>query len=205
MNHRRSLSVSKWMLLLSCIGLPAVTHASGLAIEDGSGDPASVTVAPGGSFTVGVRLTADQSFVGTSFNIQTAGQAISALTITARAWNPSSPLTVPMSSDSNVVGLPQAVLSPSNGSDLGYLASDVLIPVAAGSYQLENVTLSVASNLPAGQYSLFTVNGNMASGDFQDIALLDSAPYTITVVVPEPGMIGLLALGALPLVRRRAV
>ena len=88
-------------------------------------------------------------------------------------------------------------LDPSNNRDLGALTETG--PLGSGTYFIANITLQVANNALAGNYTIqSTTTGGQASiinnsnGDTFPIQ-----PGSLTVAVPEPSTYALLAVGAI--------
>ncbi len=173
-----------------------------IALTDTTGDPASVSAAPGTSITIDAVLTLDagQDASGIGFLLHSSQNNI--FTITGRTVDGANPFT-DLSSTNAVVFANTPQLNPTNGADLGGSTPDALNQPAA-TYPLYTLTLAIAANAPQGTYHITVANAVYTNEAF-DTVDIGTTTYDVTVV-PEPVSFGMVSvvLGGLLLRRRPA-
>jgi len=155
--------------------------------------PTSGIALPGQSVSFNVALDASEPFYG--FSMYLDASAANAFNVTGQTSLNGNPIT-----DPNFVGsFPTLIPTTGNSADLGYTSTGIN-DIAAGSYSIESLTISVGANVPPGIYTLATTTGvtgseyNDAEGDEYD---LPASSYTI--YVPEPSTAALLGVVTLAL------
>jgi hypothetical protein len=183
-----------------CCSMPALA-APQLTLSDSSGDSSSVTIVQGGSFTIDVILTADTGFTGLTYFLETTSGGSGNISITGRTSNTwtGNGLTDSITSDPGILALFDATLSPRNGKDLGYSATDVSTNIAPGTYSITSLTLASTASTPAGDYTIRTASATLTDAQFSEFSIPVSS-YTVHVMaVPEAASLTLLGLGAMSL------
>lgn len=195
MNNPRLLtSLAVAVAILACAPTSRAQYA--LSLTDNLGDPASVAVAPGQSFTFTLTLTSPgATSVALSYFLQVLeGGGNGQFRITARDLMGST-FSQPTTDNSIALQPADALLDPQNDSNLGADLADPNSPNGAGSFFVANFTLQALAGIAPGVYTLSTADAIVTDSGFSDNPVTD-ATYTVTVV-PEPGTYMLLGIGAL--------
>jgi hypothetical protein len=199
---------AKLLTTIGCLLLMAglVRANAVLSFDDHSGAAAAGSYAAGSSFTFDITVAvtstgADPVPIVNGFSLwfETAAVNNSFFTITSRTLGPTFP------DPQGTPGANEAIVKGGNATDLGAtLPPNQTVP-SDTSYLLESLTIKIASNTPAGTYTLLsTTNASNADhskttevgdGNFVRHEPVATA-YTITVV-PEPATLSLLALSGL--------
>ena len=202
---------AKLLTTIGCLLLMAgLVHANAvLSFDDhgsGAGTPSSGSYAPGSSFTFDINLAVTSTgtdpvpnVTGFSMWFETAAVNNSFFTITSRTLGPSFP------DPQGTPGANEAIVKGGNATDLGGTVPAGTSVPSNTSYLLETLTVKIASNTPAGTYTIATTN-NASNADHSKTTVVGDASfnrhepvstaYTITVV-PEPATLSLLALSGL--------
>lgn len=202
---------NKILISIGCLLLMAgLVHANAvLSFDDhgaGGGTASSGSYTAGSSFTFDITLAVTSTgtdpvpnVTGFSLWFETAAVNNSFFTITSRTLGPTFP--DPQGSP----GANEAIVKGGNATDLGAtLAPSQTVP-SDTSYLLESLTIKIASNTPAGTYTIFTTTNSSNTDHSKTTAVGDgsfvrhepvSTAYTITVV-PEPATLSLLGLSGL--------
>jgi hypothetical protein len=177
--------------------------ATSFTLSDGVGDPASVSIWPGQSFTFSLAVTSTDSLIGVNYNLSAAPAASGQLRITGRDIT-GSPFSDLITSNTIALSPAAALLDPVNDDNLGALVADVFTPVAPGTSFIANYTLKNVSGLPEGDYLISTLNGVATDDGFNDVPVA-GATYTLHML-PEPGTaaFGLACFGMIAARRRGA-
>jgi hypothetical protein len=176
----------------------AVFFTAGRAFADSlTFSPASTSAGDGQSFSFEITLTTTHPFYG--FSLYLESSVDNAFSVTGETAAATSPIT-----DPNFVGsFPVYLTTAANSPDFGYSSTGVS-NIAAGSYSIGTITISVASNVPHGTFTISTTTGVSGSecNDTQgDIYPLPQATETISV--PEPQTLSATGLVALFLLLAR--
>lgn len=162
----------------------------------------SVTVSPGGTFSISVVLTTDEPFDGTSFYLQSDAAGFSVTSDTS-GW--SGPSGNPLNFANNFI-YPAAIPTAGNSRDFGFEAQNPTQNVAVGKYDVATLDLVVSGLMAPGSYTVSsTPDSEISDASFSssDIHNIPSATYSV-IVVPEPAGLPLLVTGcALVLLARR--
>jgi hypothetical protein len=190
------VSIGTATLAFFATSAPAAT----VSLYDAVGDPKSTSVKAGESFTVTVRLTADQSFVGYSLFLTDPGfTADTRFTLRDRAsLTAGNPFTDSSTADAAFDADPIDDMT----QDLGYTSADA---ADAGVYDLMSLSISSDLTLTPGDYTiLFHAFSGLTTASFDDETLVDSSGYTINITpVPEPSSFAAVMAATLCLVGRR--
>ena len=140
--------------LLGLLAAGTVRGAVTLTLTDTTGAPDAVTITPGASFEVILRLNSTSEFTsGVSYLLEAFGSASSGFTITARDLTSSS-FTDVIVTDGIALAGSGGLLDPVNDFELGALvASD---PNGAGEFQIARFTIQASPTLAPGNYTLGT-------------------------------------------------
>ncbi len=186
------------------VALSAVADAAPtISLADPLGDPTSITLNPGQSFSLNVALNSDVQLSGLSYYLQSSIDG--KFSVLGETLDGNSPLT-----DPNFISTFPVLLSSINSPDFGYGKQDASTNAAAGAYPINSLSLLVDATTLPGTYTIFT---STSSGIATTVApptletftnMASSAVYTVNVV-PEPASCVLLASGglAVALWRRR--
>jgi hypothetical protein len=194
-------------LIVCLLAAPAVGNVS-LALSDNDATPTSAVLAPDGTVTLSVRLTAtSEQTTGLDYYLRASGPGADAglFTITGRSVAGS---FYPMvySDDAIVLTPANAILNPESGADLGGGVPNVNSPLGPGTYLVNNLTLKVSASTPPGVYTIQTFSppntGWIGASPFPESEFNAQGSFTITV--PEPASLALLALAAGTVIRRRS-
>ena len=202
---------AKLLTTIGCLLLMAgLVHANAVLSFDDHGQggltPSSGSYAPGSSFTFDINLAVTSTgtdpvpnVTGFSLWFETAAVNNSFFTITSRTLGPT--FQDPQGSP----GANEAIVKGGNATDLGAtLPPNQTVP-SDTSYLLETLTIKIASNTPAGTYTIASTTNSSNSDHSKTTAVGDgnfarhepaATAYTITVV-PEPATLSLLALSGL--------
>ncbi len=203
----------KKLLLVFSLAIAGLLPAARLSAQSANlvyGGVPTGPLMPGSSFTVAVSLAFTAG--GTINNVQ-------GLSLWLAQRSPSSPFpfsitnrdgTGSVFAGSNLLAYPQ-VLNPINtnasgvsqqNTDLGGLATNSL---PSGTYFLANFTFAISGNVTPGSYTLgnttSTVPGvggriSVINNNNGDTFLIAPSNFTVAIV-PEPGSVALIAIGAL--------
>ena len=168
----------------------------------------NLSVTQGGSFQFDILLTVTgltggaatqpgaQNIQGlTYFLLQTSPGAPFPFSITGRDIT-GSPFSDLISTQAQVFASPgNHIDANGNERDLGGLADN---PLGDGTYFVARLTLSVAANIPAGQYTIQTATSGDRPGVFTDSNgdTFPIQPGSITIVIPEPSPLALIGVTA---------
>lgn len=189
------------LLALAALALGSARAAVTVGLSDTTGDPGSVTIAPGGSFTVRVTLNSSSELTtGIGYLLQAAGSGAGQFRITGRNIA-SSMFSDPITSDGVALASGLALLDPANDGDLGGLIADVLAPNGPGSYFVADLTIESLGTIALGSYTIGTTGVSVSNDAFDTIAV-GSSSYSVTVV-PEASHALLSAIGVIGLAARR--
>lgn len=179
-------------------------NATATLFNNGS---SSLSIAAGGTFTLNLNIVTTFGSTGITYFLRsTDGSGL--FTVTGRNIG-ASPFTDLVTSDAQALGSPNGTMQPANLRDLGAVVSDPSAPVAAGSYFVSTLTLSVSASAAPGVYHIFLDNRGVVAGGPPDFADHGITSNQVTVnVVPEPATWLMLTIGAGCLVilsRRRSL
>lgn len=178
---------------------PEAKAVSSLTISDTFGDPSTISITPGESFTIVLRLsTTTEQLIGTTYSLLAPGAGSGKFTLVARD------VVGATFSDLSTASVADTVLTSANSTDLGASAADIFNPVQPGNLYLATYTIASNPTLAPGIYTIQTgTNSIAADSNFASIPLPTST-YRVQVV-PEPGAAALLmgGLGVLAAMRRR--
>ena len=231
-------STSQSIRFLKCFTAPTLFAATALGFSApaqgavnlglfGSGsNPTSVSVSPGGTFsvTLNVSSTAEQ-LTGVDYYFSISGAAAGKVRLAGRdiTGSPFSDTLKLDTGDNNqnpgILDSNYSLLSPQNGLDLGAAVANVNSALGPNgganpaAYLLAKYTFTLDSTIPAGNYSLSTFayagSGVVTQApSFNEQSFSQQAAFSVVVTpvvgAPEPtGMMALLGLGGLVLRRRR--
>jgi len=175
-----------WSIAALMLSAHGVVAAPTLTLFDAIVPTNAVTVVPGSSFTLTVRMSTDVSMLGFSAYLEdTSFTTASHFFISNRTWLSSSPFKASEENTDTVSLVGDAVDDAT--LDLGYVKD--VGSVSAGTWDLMTLTLQAAANVQPGPYSLrFNADSVLAGVNFQpvDFSNLQTSTYTVTVVAPEP-------------------
>ncbi len=193
------------LIALSVIAISANSALSAVSItfDDGLGDPTSVTISPGDSFSFSLKLTSTSELVtGISYFFQSSDPS-GKFSIAARDIS-GSPYTFLFIANSTIFSGSNATLDPINNNDLGAGVDDVFSPTGVGTFLIANYTISSNATIAPGNYTLSLIGTDVADQDGEPV-LHSTNTYNITVI-PEPGvgmLLGVAGLAGVVLRRRR--
>ncbi|HYE18509.1 MAG TPA: PEP-CTERM sorting domain-containing protein [Tepidisphaeraceae bacterium] len=200
-----------------------------LKLSDNDATPTAVSVAAGQTFTVtaslistGEQVTGVDYYLSTPTSIagkfrikdrNNAGSSFSDLIKADAGDNAANPGV----EDTNysLISVRPGNAAPRNGLDLGASIANVGSPLSAGQYILAAYTITVASDTPAGTYTLSTTadagTGWVGTAPFfNEAAFAAQGSFSVTVTqvvtpapIPEPGVLSLVGVAAMGLARRR--
>lgn len=213
------------ILLLAALVLPLSWASGAVSLEFNNsinnqvgGVPATLTGAPGGTVTISLQLvsTAEGTTALDYWLSQFSGPTAGAFSIVSRDYtssiypDPSASNAQVMSSTdtfSNSTGAPGAdsvpdnVIKPQNGFDLGSSKSDTTVNQPAGTWQVATFTLGISNAAALGTYQIrsFDYNGfGWSNTTVQDQPFSTQAAINVNVAaVPEPATWSLMTLGGL--------
>ncbi len=175
---------------------PSARAQYSITFADTSGDPGSVTIAPGDLFNVTLTLVSQgAASIGLSYFLQVLeGGGNGLFRITARNLSGSS-FSDATTDDSIALQSADALLDPRNNSNLGATVVDPNSPNGAGSFFIASFTLQALAGIAPGVYTLSTADVVVTDSAFGDNPVGD-ASYGVTIV-PEPSTYCLLGAGLL--------
>jgi hypothetical protein len=202
----RLLCASLACLLIAVASAPTLATVS-LTLSDGDATPTYARIGAGGSVVLTVRLNAtSEQTTGLDYFLRASGAGSSGLFSIGGRSLAGSAYPVPYFDDATVTVPADALLDPDNNVDLGGSVPNVNVPVNAGNHLVANLTLNVSPSAPDGVYTIETFSmpgtGWIGAGPSFPEAPFNSHA-TFTLEVPEPTSLGLLALAASTLIRRR--
>lgn len=202
-NHFFLHSMKPHLLLLSLLAAGTVRGAVTLTLGDTTGAPDAVTITPGASFEVILRLTSTaESTSGIGYLLEAFGSASSGFTITARDISGSA-FTDLIVADGIALAGSAGFLDPVNDNELGALTAGATN--GTGDFKVAAYTIQASPTLAPGTYTIGTRSAVAFDAGFDEIAL-NQPTYSVTVV-PEPStslVVASLAAG-FALRRRRPV
>jgi hypothetical protein len=142
----------------------------------------------GQSFSFSVTLTTTHPFYGFSLFLESS--AANAFSVTGETAAGNSPIT-----DPNFVGsFPVLLTTAANSSNFAY-SSTGISNIAAGSYSIGTLTISVGSNVSHGS-STITTTTRVTGSEYNDVAgnIYPLPQATETVTVPEPTPVAAMAI-----------
>ena len=209
------------LLFLAPLMFPLCAWGSvSLILTDKDATPGAATVARGSTFAVSVMMkstttgTNDQ-VTGVDYFLQSSTSGI--LSIASRNTGASSGTAFPnpWQPDSDVVNpsLYDPGLNPTNGTDLGGRIANLNVPISGNTFEVADFVVSVSASALPGTYTITTFSnpgtGYEGPGDpntglgFADTPFSSQGSFLLTVQLPEPTTVWVIAAGALAL-RRRA-
>ncbi len=205
MTHTRFPSIlgsSLVPLLIAAASISAAPTAQAetfLSISDTFGDPSTISIAPGESFTIVMRLsTTTEQLIGTTYSLIAPGIGDGKFTLVARDVVGSA------FSDLSSASVADTVLTNQATIDLGATVANISNPVQPGNLYVATYTVASNPTTAPGVYTIQTgANSIAADNNFNSIPLPTSS-YQVNVV-PEPGTAALVfgGLGVLSAFRRR--
>ena len=208
---KTSTMKTKILTSIGCLLLMAgLVHANAvLSFDDhgaGGGTASSGSYTPGSSFTFDINLAVTSTgtdpvpnVTGFSLWFETAAVNNSFFTITNRTLSSTFP------DPQGTPGANEAIVKGGNATDLGGTVPAGTNVPSDTTYLLESLTVKIASNTPAGTYTIFTTTNSSNTDHSKTTVVGDSSfmrhepastAYTITVV-PEPATLSLLGLSGL--------
>jgi hypothetical protein len=201
--QKRLLPIAGFMLLAP----PAISQAAYM-LTPSSGGSNSITVAPGGSFSLDMVLTSDGA---DSHNSSLWSVTFSEPGLTYQSYDWQLPYVDGTSSDDSnphATDLPTTITAASLNGPPGVVDIELTnrTPVAAPLFTTGNlITLSLTVPLTysgSGTVLINVVPDTFANG-FDDIQTTAGQQFTLNVSVPEPATAGVLLLGGALLAGRR--
>lgn len=167
------------------------------SLRDAFGDPSSTILQPGDTFDVNVLLDSTVSLTSAQFNTRESSASgyftLNSVVFDDNLW------------DVNTVVDPTVQsLDSTNGftsGDIGTIADNLLSGTGTGQLALVTLNLSIDPAAADGTYTLNLTGLVFGDTNFAEIQSVASGP-DYHVVVPEPGALGLLLLGAILLILR---
>ncbi len=178
---------------------PTVTAATGLSISDSIGDPNAISIAPGDTFTITMRLSATaEQLLGTTYSLVIPGAGSGKFTLVARD------VIGTAFSDLTASNVADTVLTNAATVDLGGLVANLNNPAQPGVLYLATYTIASNPTLAPGIYTIQSGSNSVALNSGFDSIPLATSTYQVNVV-PEPGTAALVfgGLGMLSILRRR--
>jgi hypothetical protein len=186
------------LVAVSATYLPQSAHAAaGISLTDNIGDPTAISISPGQSFSITLRLSATtEQLIGAGYSLVAPGAGAGKFTLVSRDI-----VGTPFS-DPVVSNVSNTVLSDIATVNLGGLVDAT--PVQPGSYFLANYVIASSPTLSPGVYTLQGDPNAVASDPAFTSIPLSTSTYQVTVV-PEPGTAALafVGLGVLSALRRQ--
>jgi hypothetical protein len=202
MTVRRLICLIGFTVVAAFASAPA-TAAPQIFLFDGTAPTNAITVHPGDSFTLTIKLTSDRAFYGFSAYLQDTSYTDTAnFTITNRTLLATYPF---QAVDENTDSTPDLTADPIDdlSADLGYTKGDATI--APGTWDLMTIRVFTSLAATAGSHTIqFDIGSVLADANFEPVYFDNlNATYAVTVVSPEPSLMGFVPLAAAMLRRRR--
>ena len=189
-------------LTVAALASAPATAAPQIYLFDSTAPTNAITVHPGDSFTLTIKLTSDITFYGFSAYLQdTSYTDTESFTITNRTRLATNPF---QAVDENTDSTPDVTADPIDDltADLGYTKGESTI--SPGMWDLMTIRVSTSLTATAGNHTIqFDIGSVLADANFEPVYFDNlNSTYTLTVVSPEPSLMGFFPLAA-ALIRRR--
>jgi uncharacterized protein (TIGR03382 family) len=185
-----SVSVISLVTAVSLSVAPSATALTGISLLDSIGDPTKVSISPGDSFLVTLRLNASvEQLIGTTYSLVATGAGAGKFRLVARD------VVGTVFSDLTTPNISNTTLTEVASVDLGGTVQNFPTPAQPGNLFLADYTIVSDSTLAPGVYVLQAGTNSIALDNAFNSLPLSSSTYQVTVV-PEPGT-AVLAFGGL--------
>lgn len=190
MAHARVFQGGSWnmklnrLLVLSALGLGMLPAAAAAQMElylnDYSGDPSQVEIAPGASFQVQVGLGMMEQSLGLSFWLNISDNGSGLFWLADRVVDPACPFADLITDNAGLLVPADALLDPYHERDLGGLSSFWPDSPPLGIYPMALITIGSSASTPPGTYTLIFVGAEGVSMALEGMPITGST-YTIIV------------------------